>query len=136
MSDELGFTNHSHWFLSPVHDVFSAQWPALRKPYAFGSKHMSPRKNPYPKPRLTCLRLGLSRVTVPCHHLLFRCLSGQRALMHTGMGVPGYHLLIWCQASNITVLTLPHTRQDLASQACLAAQPPTWPCWAHIRTGD
>lgn len=69
-----------------MYDVFSAQCPALRKPYAFRSKHTSSRKNPHPKPCLTCLHLGLYRVTVPCHHLLFRCLFGQRALMHTDMG--------------------------------------------------
>lgn len=120
-----------HQFPPPVYDVISAQCPPLRKPYTFGSKHTSSRKNPHSMPCLACLHLGLYRVTVPCHHLLFRCLSGQHALMHTGTeGLETTYLLIWCQASNTTVLTLPHTCQDLVSQACLAAQPTSWP-WSR-----
>lgn len=77
---------------------------------------------------------------VPCHCAVspsaFPVFIWSTCTHAHGHGGPGYYMLIWCQASNITVLTLPHTRQDSVSQACLAAQPPTWPCWAPIRTGD
>lgn len=72
----------------PVYDVFSAQCPALRKPYAFGSKRMSSLKNPHPMPCPACLHLGLYRVTVPCHHLLFRCLSCTQAWGGLGATCP------------------------------------------------
>lgn len=118
----------------PVYDVFSAQCPALRKPYAFGSKHMSSRKNPHPTPCLACLHLGLYRVTVPCHCAVspsaFPVFIWSTCTHAHRRGGPGGYLPIWCQASNITVLTLPHTCQDLVSQACLAAQPTSWP-WSR-----
>lgn len=72
-------------FPSPVYNVFSAQCPALRKPYAFVNKRTPSGKNAHPKPCLTCLHLRLYCVTMPCHHLLFQWLSGQHALMHTGV---------------------------------------------------
>lgn len=65
--------------------------------------------------------------SVPCHRAVspsafpvFFWSACTHAHRHRG---PGSYLLIWCQASNITVLTLPHTCQDLVSHACLAAQP-------------
>lgn len=72
--------------------------------------------------------------TAPCHcavspptFLVFMCSRATRVHRHGG---PGYCLLLWCQALNITVLTLPHTCQDLVSQACLAARPSTRP-WSR-----
>lgn len=73
-------------------------------------------------------------ITSPCYHivlprafLMFSLSSSAHVHRHRG---PGYCLLIWCQALNITVLTLPHICQDLASQVCLAALPTTWP-WSR-----
>lgn len=101
------------------------------------SKAICVWKQTYVVPK-ECTANALSRLpapgTVPCHCAVspsaFPVFIWSTRTQAHGRGGPGDDLLIWCQASNITVLTLPHTCQDLVSQACLAAQPTSWP-WSR-----
>lgn len=126
MSDELdlqikrtGSLHHLQFLQYPV----SSPWIAI---CIWKQKHTS-KKNLHPMP--------LSSLSAPWDCPVSLCLSPSAFLVFVWSrsthahrhGGPGYFLLIWCQALNITVLTLPHTCQDLVSQACLAAQPKTWP---------
>lgn len=90
-------------------------------------------------PVLFVYTMGLYRVTVPCYHLLFWCLSGQDPLMHTGMEaqiLPAHLVSSFEHHCADPTSHLP--RLGVTSVPCCPAYNKVMEqiCWAHFRTGD